>query len=117
MRVLTGRWTAEFLAQLNIATAFISAGGITLEQGLTTSRKAVADTLNAAAAVAARRVALLDSTKFRRTALLTVARAQALDLVITDDGLDAMAIEEFRQAGVKLVVAEPLPFEVDGSAD
>jgi DeoR/GlpR family transcriptional regulator of sugar metabolism len=46
MRVLTGRWTAEFLAQLNIATAFISAGGITLEQGLTTSRKAVADTLN-----------------------------------------------------------------------
>jgi hypothetical protein len=46
-----------------------------------------------------------------------VARAQALDLVITDDGLDAMAIEEFRQAGVKLVVAEPLPFEVDGSAD
>ncbi len=117
MRVLTGRWTAEFLAQLNIATAFISAGGITLEQGLTTSRKAVADTLNAAAAAAARRVALLDSTKFRRTALLTVARAQALDLVITDDGLDAVAIEEFRQAGVKLVVAEPLPFEVDGSAD
>ena len=38
MRVLTGRWTVEFLAELNIAVAFISAAGVTLEHGLTTSR-------------------------------------------------------------------------------
>ena len=49
MRVLTGRWTADFLADLNLAVAFISAAGITLEHGLTTSRAALADTLNAAA--------------------------------------------------------------------
>ena len=34
MRVLTGRWTVEFLAELNIAVAFISAAGVTLEHGL-----------------------------------------------------------------------------------
>jgi DeoR/GlpR family transcriptional regulator of sugar metabolism len=106
IRVLTGRWTVDFLAELNVATAFISAAGITLEHGLTTSRKAVADTLNAAVAAAAQTVALVDSTKFRRASLLTVTSAQALDLVITDDGLDALAIDEFRQAGVKLVVAD-----------
>ena len=38
MRVLTGRWTVDFLVELNIAIAFISAAGITLEHGLTTSR-------------------------------------------------------------------------------
>ncbi len=38
MRVLTGRWTVDFLVELNIAVAFISAAGITLEHGLTTSR-------------------------------------------------------------------------------
>ena len=53
MRVLTGRWTIEFLRELNIAVAFISAAGVTLEHGLTTSRSALADTLNAAAAAAA----------------------------------------------------------------
>lgn len=117
LRVLCGRWTVEFLSQLNIATAFISAGGFSLERGLTTSRKAVADTLNAASAVAARTVALIDSTKFRRTALLTVMPAQAPDLVITDAGLDAVAQAECRRVGVKLVVAEPLPSEPDASAD
>jgi DeoR/GlpR family transcriptional regulator of sugar metabolism len=105
LRVLTGRWTVDFLAELNLATAFISAAGITLERGLTTSRKAVADTLNAAAAAAEQTVALVDSTKFRRASLLTVTSAQSLDLVITDDGLDAVAIGEYRRAGVRLVVA------------
>ena len=105
MRVLTGRWTVDFLSELNVATAFVSAAGITLEHGITTSRKAIADALNAAVAVAAETVALIDSSKFRRASLLTVAPAESLDLVITDDGLDAVAIDEFRRAGVKLAVA------------
>ena len=49
MRVLTGRWTVDFLTDLNFAAAFVSAAGITLDHGLTTSRSALADTLNAAA--------------------------------------------------------------------
>ena len=32
--------------------------------------------------------------------------AQSLDLIITDDGLDAATVGEFRNAGVNLVVAE-----------
>src|SRR3712207_7277889 len=38
MRVLTGRWTIDFLAQLTFAAAFVSPAGIALDQGLTTSR-------------------------------------------------------------------------------
>jgi DeoR/GlpR family transcriptional regulator of sugar metabolism len=105
MRVLTGRWTVDFLSELNVATAFISAAGVTLEHGLTTSRKAIADTLLAAISAASQTVALIDSSKFRRASLLSFAPAESVDLVITDDGLDAVAIDEFRQAGVKLVVA------------
>jgi hypothetical protein len=63
---------------LNIATAFISAAGITLQHGLTTSRSALADTLNAAAGAASMTVGLLDSTKFKRSTLLTVRTAQSL---------------------------------------
>ena len=109
MRVLTGRWTVDFLAELNIAVAFISAAGITLEHGLTTSRAALADVLNAAAERAQKTVGLLDSTKFKRASLLTVRSAQSLDLIITDDGLDPATVGKFRKAGVNLVVAERGP--------
>jgi DeoR family fructose operon transcriptional repressor len=109
MRVLTGRWTVEFLAGLNLAVAFISAAGITLEHGLTTSRAALADTLNAAADCAQETVALLDSTKFKRNSLMTVRSAQSVNTIITDDGLDPGTADEFRAAGVNLVVAERGP--------
>ena len=106
MRVLTGRWTVEFLAELNIAVAFISAAGVSLEHGLTTSRSGLADTLNAAAGAAAKTVGLFDSSKFQRSSLLTVRSAQSLDVIITDGGLDAATIAEFRAAGVNLVVVD-----------
>ena len=106
MRVLTGRWTVEFLMELNVAVAFISAAGITLEHGLTTSRSALADTLNAACEAAAMTVGLFDSSKFKRSSLLSIRPATSLDLIITDDGLDAAAIAEFRAGGVELAIAE-----------
>ena len=49
-----------------------SAAGITLEHGLTTSRAALADTLNAAAESAHKKVGLLDSTKFKRDSLTVI---------------------------------------------
>ena len=48
MRMLAGRWTVEFLAELNFAVAFVSAAGITLDQGLTTARRPLADVVHAA---------------------------------------------------------------------
>jgi DeoR/GlpR family transcriptional regulator of sugar metabolism len=118
MRVLTGRWTVDFLVELNISVAFISAAGITLEHGLTTSRSALADTLNAAAGAAKVKVGLLDSSKFKRSSLLTVRSAQSLDLIITDDGLDYATVAEFRAAGVNLVVAERFArIDEDSGAD
>jgi DeoR/GlpR family transcriptional regulator of sugar metabolism len=55
--------------------------------------------------VAAQTVALMDSSKFRRASLLSISSAETLDLVITDDGLDAVAVAEYRQAGVNLALA------------
>jgi len=118
LRVVMGRWTVEFLAELNLGVAFISAAGITLGRGLTTSRAALADTMNAAADCARKTVGLLDSTKFKRDSLMTARSAQSLDLIVTDDGLDPATVGEFREAGVNLVVAErrPAPTE-DPQAD
>jgi DeoR/GlpR family transcriptional regulator of sugar metabolism len=104
-RTLTGRWTSDFIRRLNFDTAFVSAAGITLDAGLTTSRAPIADVLRAARDVAGRVVALVDSTKFGRASLVSIAPAQELDLVVSDGALEREVAAEFRAAGVPLEVA------------
>jgi len=117
MRVLTGRWTSDFLARLTFAAAFVSAAGITLDHGLTTSRSGLADTLNTAADSAERVVGLMDSTKFERSSLMTIRSVTALDLIITDDRLDPAVVGAFRAAGVNLQVVSGVAATNDAEAD
>jgi DeoR/GlpR family transcriptional regulator of sugar metabolism len=117
MRVLTGRWTIDFLSRLTFAAAFVSAAGITLGHGLTTSRSGLADTLNTAADSAERVVGLLDSTKFERSSLMTIRSATALDLIITDDRLAPAVVEAFRAAGVNLQLVSGMADTSDAEAD
>jgi DeoR/GlpR family transcriptional regulator of sugar metabolism len=107
MRMLAGRWTVEFLSELNFAVAFVSAAGVSLDQGLTTARRPLADVINAARASAERSVGLIDATKFGRSSLLSIARAQELDAIVTDAELPADVAEEYRAAGVRLEIANP----------
>ena len=105
-RMIGGRWAAEFVSGLNFTAAFVSAAGVTLEHGLTTTRRALADTLNAARRVSARTVGLIDSSKFGRSSLLTIAPAEELDAIVVDDGLPRETVAAYRAAGVNLVIAE-----------
>jgi DeoR family fructose operon transcriptional repressor len=93
------------LSGLNFELAFCSCAGVTLDAGLTTSRRALADVINVARANAERTVGLIDSNKFGRASLMTIARAEDLDAVVSDEGLDDETAEEFRAAGVRLEIA------------
>jgi DeoR/GlpR family transcriptional regulator of sugar metabolism len=55
-------------------------------------------------AAAARRILLVDHTKFNRVALHRVARLQDFDLVVVDDGIDAAGLRQLQEAQV--------PFEI-----
>jgi DeoR/GlpR family transcriptional regulator of sugar metabolism len=107
MRAVTGTWTAEFIRGLNFDIAFISGAGLTLDTGLTTSRGPIADVLRAARESAVRTVGLVDATKFGRASLVTIARAQELDLLVTDHTIDEAVAREFSDAGVPLEIAAP----------
>jgi DeoR/GlpR family transcriptional regulator of sugar metabolism len=106
MRIISGGWTEEFLSRLHFQAAFVSAAGLSLERGLTTTRQSLAGTLRAARAVSQRTVALIDSTKVGRNSLLTIFRAQDPDEIITDNNVSADSAAQYRAAGVNLVVAE-----------
>jgi DeoR family fructose operon transcriptional repressor len=105
MRMIAGRWAVEFLSELNFAVAFVSAAGVTLDQGLTTSRRPLADVVNAARASAERTVGLIDATKFGRASLLSIAPVQELDAVVTDPALPPDVAADYRAAGVHLEIA------------
>jgi DeoR family fructose operon transcriptional repressor len=104
MRMVAGRWTVEFMNELNFDTAFVSAAGLTLDAGLTTSRRPLADVVNAARAAAGRTIGLIDASKFGRASLVSIAAAQDLDVIITDDGLEETVADEYRAAGVRLEI-------------
>jgi DeoR/GlpR family transcriptional regulator of sugar metabolism len=106
MRMIAGRWTVEFIGDLNFDTAFVSAAGLTVEAGLTTSRRPLADVVNAASAAAGRTVGLLDASKFGRASLVSIAAAHDFDVIVTDDGLDEAVAEDCRAAGVRLEIAK-----------
>jgi DeoR/GlpR family transcriptional regulator of sugar metabolism len=106
MRMIAGRWTVEFVAELNFDTAFVSAAGLTLDAGLTTSRRPLADVVNAARAAAGRTVGLIDASKFGRASLVSIAPAEDLDLIVTDDGLEETVAGEYRTAGVRLEMVD-----------
>jgi len=109
LRMIGGRWAAEFLSGLNFSAAFISAAGVTLELGLTTSRRPLADTLNAARAVSTRTIGLIDSSKFGRSSLLGIVAAEELDAIVVDDGLPEQTVDIYRSAGVNLVQPSRAP--------
>ena len=102
MRMLAGRWTVEFLSQLNFDDAYVSAAGVTLKEGLTTSRRPLADVINGARSGAKRTVALIDASKFGRASLLTIMRADDPDLIIADADLPVEVANTYRAAGVHL---------------
>jgi DeoR/GlpR family transcriptional regulator of sugar metabolism len=104
MRMLAGRWTVEFIGDLNFDTAFVSAAGLTLDAGLTTSRRPLADVVNAARAAAGRTVGLIDSSKVGRSSLVSIAPAEELDVIVSDDGLEEDVVEQYRAAGVRLEI-------------
>jgi DeoR/GlpR family transcriptional regulator of sugar metabolism len=112
LRMIGGRWAVEFLAELNFDIAFVSAAGLSLDKGLTTTRRALADTLNAARAVSARTVGLMDSSKFGRSSLLSIARAEELDAIVVDQELAPETFDKYALAGVALVRANGNPTAV-----
>lgn len=107
LRAITGRWTAEFLEQLSITVAFVSAAGFTAEKGLMTTQRELAEVTKAAFSRADRKVALVDSSKFGVSALVTMAAPSELDLVITDEKLPPDVMERYLASDITLIQAAP----------
>jgi DeoR/GlpR family transcriptional regulator of sugar metabolism len=100
-----GPLAETMLRRLFADTAFISARGLALERGLTEANPSESALKEIMIANATRVVALVDSSKFERTALSFFAPVTALDVVVTDDDVDPRMVRGLRERGIDVRVA------------
>jgi DeoR/GlpR family transcriptional regulator of sugar metabolism len=100
----SGPLAETMLRRLFADTAFISARGLSIERGLTEASPAESALKEIMIANATRVVALVDSSKFGRTALSFFAGIGALDVVVTDDAADPALLRGLRERGIDVRV-------------
>lgn len=105
LRLIGGHWAVEFLETLKFAAVFVSGASLDLAQGLGSRSRPLVEVINAARSVAEETIALVDSSKFGRTALLQIVALRDLSRIVTDEGLRATAREEYERAGPRLEIA------------
>lgn len=99
------RWALRSLAEIHVDVAFLATNGVSVERGLTTPDLAEAAVKEAMVASARRVVLLADHTKVGNDQFARFADLGAIDLLITDTGLDGRSASELEAAGPTVVRA------------
>jgi DeoR/GlpR family transcriptional regulator of sugar metabolism len=104
---LVGPLAVAALRSLHVDWLFLGVHGVDERAGLTTPNLVEAET-NRALIASARRVAVTaDSSKWGVVGLSSMARLDDVDVLVTDDGLDADAARVVRSRVGRLVIAAP----------
>ena len=101
--VSLGPYANELLGRLHVTTTVLSAAGIAAE-GLFNAHLLLAETEQAMLKAAGRVIVVADSSKFGRKSLTLVAPLEAIDLVVSDAGLEQSWRDRIAKAGSRLIV-------------
>lgn len=96
----------EMIKNLRADKAFISAGGIDLDLGLTTQFYFEAEIKKAMIAAAKQVILVVDSTKFGKLSTTFFANVKDFNTIITDKGISDDYIDTIYKFGIELIVAE-----------
>ncbi|MGM1046686.1 MAG: DeoR/GlpR family DNA-binding transcription regulator [Bacillota bacterium] len=100
--MLAGPESVDYVKQLNIQKAFVSATGVHLEHGLSIYTGDLIDFKKALVSTSREVFAVAHHQKFGQTALRTFAALVELTSIITDQGLPAETARLFRNAGISI---------------
>lgn len=106
--VCLGPYANELLGRLHVTTTVLSAAGIAAE-GLFNSHLLLAETEQAMLRAASRVIVVADSSKFGKKSLTLVSALDAIDVVVSDDGLSDAWRQAVTGAGAELLLATPAP--------
>lgn len=99
----TGISTLDTLSRLSIQTIFISASGVTLENGLSNNTYLEAEIKRSVVQRGSRVVLMADQSKFGQAAVTTFCTLDQLYAIVTDQIPPAPYLEAIKQYGIKLI--------------
>jgi len=100
-----GPQAEAFFAQLRAHTVFLSASGISLDDGLTDPNPLEIQVKQAMVACAEQLVVLVDSSKFGIRSLLQTLPMDKIQILVTDDRIPERFANEIRKLGIELHIA------------
>lgn len=100
-----GAWTTGLLAGVSVDVAFVGTNGLSVRRGLTTPNESEAAAKSAMIEAAQRTVVVADASKVGVDHLHSFAPLGSVDLVITDDAVDAADREALDAAGLEVAYA------------
>ncbi|PKO14113.1 MAG: transcriptional regulator [Chloroflexi bacterium HGW-Chloroflexi-10] len=103
---VTGLLSEHIIEELHFQKAFLSCSGFSLEHGLTEVHLAEAQLKRKVIESSQQLFALVDSSKFGKEDLTSVARPEKINRLFTDQHLNSEWSEQLRQAGVEFTICE-----------
>jgi DeoR family fructose operon transcriptional repressor len=100
-----GHATVEAIRHFRADLAFIGTNGISVRHGLSTPDAEEAATKRAIIESAQRVVVVSDATKVGQERTVRFADLEDLDVLVTDDSIEAADVKSFEAAGVEVVTA------------
>ncbi|MCI8853836.1 MAG: DeoR/GlpR transcriptional regulator [Lachnospiraceae bacterium] len=102
-QAVSGASTIAMLEDINIATAFVGVSGYTPEGGFTCGKEDEMLVKRLVMRKAARKVILMDSSKYGKILPYTFGSVEDADYVISDGGLPEEFMQRAKQAGVAVL--------------
>ena len=104
-RAIVGPLTRHLLDDLHVDRAVMGTLAFSLEDGLTTTDPAEAFTKELVLSRAREVIVLADSTKMGTRSFVGAGRLAEIDILVTDDGLDARTARMLARRGVRVISA------------
>jgi DeoR family transcriptional regulator, fructose operon transcriptional repressor len=106
---LSGEWAQRALSEIRLDKAVLGVSAIDPAYGFSTASHGEAQIKKMLTKAAKTRVALADHTKFGRQSFAYVGPATDIDILVTDSGTDLRCVNELRDAGLQVVIADGEP--------
>jgi DeoR/GlpR family transcriptional regulator of sugar metabolism len=106
---LVGDFASALLRTTSIDKGFFGARGVNLDRGLMDLNPEEVRIKREMAEVCEHVVGVFDHTKWRKQALLSFVPTQRISAIVTDAGVPAELVQEWRDHKIEVVVAEPVP--------
>jgi DeoR/GlpR family transcriptional regulator of sugar metabolism len=103
---LQGIWTRRALAEIRLDKVVIGVTGIDPVYGMSTADFPHAEIKQLLIKAARQRIALGEHTKFGRQGFAFVAPVTDIDILVTDSGVEQKYVDQLREMGVQIIVAE-----------